>query len=90
MPWKKMWLIPARSKRSAAGLTSDSGTWKCSPSHVNDSEVDQGKVFRTDPAKIFAIAREAGYRGYFSIEFEGEGDPYTGTQKLIDTSARNM
>jgi sugar phosphate isomerase/epimerase len=59
-------------------------------SHVKDSEVDQGKVFRTDPAKIFAIAREAGYRGYFSIEFEGEGDPYTGTQKLIDTSARNM
>lgn len=59
-------------------------------SHVKDSEVDQGKVFRTDPAKIFEIARTAGYKGYFSIEFEGEGDPYTGTKKLIEESLRSM
>ncbi|HZU24674.1 MAG TPA: sugar phosphate isomerase/epimerase family protein [Bryobacteraceae bacterium] len=59
-------------------------------SHVKDSEVDNGKVYRTDPVKIFGIARNAGYRGYFSIEFEGEGDPYTGTQKLIDISVRAM
>ena len=59
-------------------------------SHVKDSESDDGKWFYTDPAKIFAIARKAGYRGYFSMEFEGQGDPYPGTQKLIDQSIKEM
>lgn len=59
-------------------------------SHVKDSESDGKRMYRTDPAKIFAIARNAGYRGYFSIEFEGEGDPYTGTQKLIEISLKSM
>ena len=59
-------------------------------SHVKDSESDEGKWYRTDPAKIFAIARNAKYRGYFSMEFEGQGDPYSGTQKLIDQSIKEM
>jgi sugar phosphate isomerase/epimerase len=60
-------------------------------SHVKDSEVnDQGKVFRVDPGKIFAIARENGYRGYFSMEWEGQGDPYQGTQKLINESLKHL
>src|SRR5216684_3889241 len=53
-------------------------------SHVKDSEVDNGKVFRVDVGKTFAIAKQAGYRGNFSMEWEGEGGPYEGTQKLID------
>lgn len=59
-------------------------------SHMKDSESDGKTWYRTDPAKIFAIARKAGYRGWFSMEFEGEGDPYTGTQKLIDQSLKEM
>jgi len=59
-------------------------------SHVKDSEVDNGKVFRVSLAKTFAIANAAGYRGYFSMEFEGEGGPYEGTQKLIDASLANL
>ena len=47
-------------------------------SHVKDSEVDNGKVFRVSMAKTFAIAKAAGYRGYFSMEWEGEGGPYEG------------
>ena len=33
-----MWLIPDRNRKSAAVLTCESGTWKCSPSQVNDSD----------------------------------------------------
>lgn len=57
-------------------------------SHVKDSEVDNGKVFRVDVGKTFAIAKQTGYRGYFSMEWEGEGEPYQGTQKLIDASLK--
>jgi hypothetical protein len=41
-------------------------------------------------AKTFAIAKAAGYRGYYSMEFEGQGGPYEGTQKLIDESLKNL
>jgi sugar phosphate isomerase/epimerase len=40
-------------------------------SHVKDSEVDHGKIFRVDLARTFAIAKASGYKGYFSMEFEG-------------------
>jgi sugar phosphate isomerase/epimerase len=59
-------------------------------SHVKDSEVDNGKVFRVDVGKTFAIAKKAGYRGYFSMEWEGEGGPYEGTQKLIEDSLKSL
>ena len=59
-------------------------------SHVKDSEVDNGKVFRVSMAKTFGIARSAGYRGYFSMEFEGEGEPYEGTRKLIEESLKDL
>jgi sugar phosphate isomerase/epimerase len=59
-------------------------------SHVKDAEVDHGKVFRVDLSRTFGIAKAAGYKGYFSMEFEGEGDPYEGTRKLIEESLRNL
>ena len=59
-------------------------------SHVKDSEVDEGKVYRVDVDRTFAIAKAVGYRGYFSMEWEGQGDPYTGTQKLIDMTLKNL
>lgn len=56
-------------------------------SHVKDMETDEkGKVLRVDVDKIFAIAKRAGYRGYFSMEWEGVGDPYDGTRHLIEQS----
>jgi sugar phosphate isomerase/epimerase len=55
--------------------------------HVKDAEVgDGGKVFRIDLEKTFGILKASGYRGYCSIEFEGQGDPYEGTRKLIEAS----
>jgi len=58
--------------------------------HVKDSEVDNGKVVRVSMAKTFEIAKAAGYRGYFSMEWEGQGEPYAGTQKLLDESMKDL
>jgi len=59
-------------------------------SHVKDSEVDNGKVVRVSMAKTFGIAKAAGYRGYFSMEWEGQGGPYEGTQKLLAESLKDL
>ena len=59
-------------------------------SHVKDSEVDEGKVFRVDVARTFAIAKAAGYHGYFSMEWEGQGEPYAGTRMLLDESVKDL
>lgn len=59
-------------------------------SHVKDCEVDNGKLFRVSMAKTFEIAKAAGYRGYFSMEFEGQGEPYEGTRKLIEESLKDL
>jgi sugar phosphate isomerase/epimerase len=58
--------------------------------HAKDCEVDGGKVFRVDLERTFSIAKASGYKGYFSIEFEGEGDPYEGTQKLVEASLKYL
>ncbi len=60
-------------------------------SHMKDSEADdKGKVYTVDVARCFAIAKEAGYKGYFSMEWEGQGEPYAGTHRLIDESLKNL
>lgn len=59
-------------------------------SHVKDEESDGGRVFRVDVDRIFSIAKKAGYRGFFSMEWEGTGDPYEGTKRLLDASLRNL
>lgn len=57
--------------------------------HVKDSEVgDNGRVFQIDLEKTFAILKACNYRGFCSMEFEGQGDPHAGTQKLIDASLK--
>jgi sugar phosphate isomerase/epimerase len=55
--------------------------------HVKDSEVgDDGKVFRVDLKRTFGILKASGYKGYCSMEWEGQEDPYVGTKKLIAAS----
>jgi sugar phosphate isomerase/epimerase len=56
--------------------------------HVKDSEVDNGKVFRIDLERTFAIAKASGFKGYYSVEFEGEGDAYAGVAKLVDAALK--
>ncbi|MBV9304079.1 MAG: TIM barrel protein [Acidobacteriaceae bacterium] len=59
-------------------------------SHVKDEEHDDGKTYRVNVDRIFAVAKKSGYRGYFSIEWEGIGDPYEGTQRLLQQSLKNL
>ena len=60
-------------------------------SHVKDQETsDDGKILKVDVARVFAIAKKAGYRGYFSMEWEGQGDPYDGTKRLLQQSLDNL
>jgi sugar phosphate isomerase/epimerase len=59
-------------------------------SHLKDVEVDGGKVFRVDVARTLAIAKASGYKGYFSVEFEGEGDPVAGTRKLVEEALKYL
>jgi sugar phosphate isomerase/epimerase len=59
--------------------------------HMKDSEVGEGgKVYTVDVARCFEIARAAGYQGYFSMEWEGQGEPYAGTHRLIELSLKNL
>lgn len=52
--------------------------------HVKDSvQTDSGKTCSVDLGKMFAMARQSAYRGYFSMEYEF-ADPFAGTKKLID------
>jgi sugar phosphate isomerase/epimerase len=58
--------------------------------HVKDSEQDGKKMFRIDLGRTFEIARASGYRGYFSIEYDAEGDPVEPTVGLIEGSLRAL
>ena len=59
--------------------------------HMKDSEVgDKGKLYTVDVAKCFEIAKANGYRGYFSMEWEGQGEPNEGVEKLIAESLKNL
>lgn len=53
--------------------------------HVKDEVIDRkGTVYKIDLARAFGIAKAAGYRGYFSMEWETKaGDPVEGTRRLV-------
>ncbi len=59
-------------------------------SHVKDVEIVGGKELRVDVNRIFTIAKNARYRGYFSMETEGSLDPYVGTSNLIAAALKNL
>lgn len=59
--------------------------------HVKDSEVgDEGKVIRVSLKQTFNILKASNYLGYCSMEWEGPGDPYAGTERLIAASLENL
>ncbi len=59
-------------------------------SHLKDAEVEHGKVIRVDVGKTLGIAKASGYKGYFSVEWEGEGDAYVEVGRLIDEALQDM
>ncbi len=53
--------------------------------HVKDAVVGAGgKTYHVDLPRLFHIAQAAGYKGYFSMEWEVRlSDPFSGTERLI-------
>jgi sugar phosphate isomerase/epimerase len=60
--------------------------------HVKDAVRSRdGKEYRVDLKKMFAIAKASSYRGYFSMEFDtGSGDPFAGTTHLVEESLKYL
>ncbi len=60
-------------------------------SHVKPSSFTaQGKEVQVDIPGAFAAAKAAGYKGYFSMEYEGREEIHAATAKLIDQSLKLM
>jgi sugar phosphate isomerase/epimerase len=49
-----------------------------------------GNETQYDFPKCIAVAKNAGYKGVYSVEYEGPGDPYDGVQKVVDELARYL
>jgi sugar phosphate isomerase/epimerase len=60
-------------------------------SHVKEIEAgEQGKIAHVDLAKTFGMAKQHGYKGYFSMEWDSPGDPYAGTAGLIEKTLKYL
>jgi len=60
--------------------------------HVKDTvQGKDGERATVDLKKMFEIARENSYRGYFSMEFDTDaGDPFQGTEALVQQTLQYM
>jgi len=59
--------------------------------HAKGLEFDaQGNETKFDFAKCLETCKQAGFKGIYSIEFEGPGDPYVGVQKTLDELLRYL
>ena len=59
--------------------------------HAKGLEFDgTGKESKFDFRKCVEISKQAGYKGVYSIEYEGQGDPYDGVQKVINELLRYL
>ena len=57
--------------------------------HAKGLEFDaQGNETKFNFARCMEISKRAGFKGIYSIEFEGPGDPYVGVQKTLDELLR--
>ena len=59
-------------------------------SHVKSAYASEGKVYEVDLARLFDIAKRAGYRGYFSMEADMPGDPFVNTRKLAEETLKYL
>ncbi len=59
--------------------------------HAKGLEFDaRGNETKFDFPNCVEIARKSGFRGVYSIEYEGPGDPYVGVQKVLDELLRYL
>jgi len=61
-------------------------------SHVKETELGdrKDKIAHVDLPKTFGIAKQHGYQGYFSMEWDSPGDAYQGTAGLIEKTLLNL
>jgi len=60
-------------------------------SHVKNLITSQtGTTVPVDMERAFALAAKHNYKGYFSMEWDTEGDVYEGTSKLIATTLKDI
>ena len=60
-------------------------------SHVKGSEsTEKGAVVRVDLEYAFGLLKKSGFKGYLSMEYDDTGDPYQGTQQLIDRTLQDL
>ncbi len=59
--------------------------------HAKGLEFDaQGNETKFDFAQCVKTSKDAGYKGVYSIEYEGGGDPYVGVQRVVDELNRYL
>jgi sugar phosphate isomerase/epimerase len=59
--------------------------------HAKGLEFDsEGAETQFDFSQAMEIAKSAGFRGVYSIEFDGPGDPYAGIQEILDELLRYL
>lgn len=60
-------------------------------SHTKDPiTANKGGLVSVDLTRVFAMAKKHNYKGYFSMEWDTDGDPYAGTAKLIEATVKNL
>jgi sugar phosphate isomerase/epimerase len=52
--------------------------------HAKDGIAEHGKFYPDDFAASMKVTRDLGFRGKYSLEFEGLGDPIPGVKALLD------
>jgi sugar phosphate isomerase/epimerase len=59
--------------------------------HAKGMEFDaNGKETQYNFPRCIEISKKAGFKGIYSIEFEGPGDPYAGCQKVLDNLLKSL
>ena len=56
-------------------------------SHVKAAESSRPKLYHVDLAETFEIAKQAGFKGYYSMELDQEGDPLAGTNAWLSRAS---
>jgi len=59
--------------------------------HVKETEVNPaGQPVHADLPRTFGYLKQHDYKGYLSMEWDSPGDPYAGTQDLIEKTVRYL
>jgi len=59
--------------------------------HAKGLEFDaEGRETKFDFPRCMEVAKQAGFKGLYSIEYEGPGDPYVGVQQVLNELVRYL